>query len=320
MLNLKNSQILVTGAAGFIGSTLVEALLEMDCNVLGYDNFSDYYKGKETNVDAFCSSPKFKLIKDDILHFDGLVQATKGVDIIFHIAAQPGVRYSSENPTITNRINIEGTLNVLQASVKNNVKKIVNASSSSVYGNPQYTPVDENHPKMPISIYGVSKLTAENYCRIFHELYDLNTVSLRYHTVYGPKGRPDMAVFKWIDSLFNNKKIIVFGDGNQTRDMTFVNDIVNGTIQAAEYDTVSGDVFNLSSGRTVTMNYILEQLVSLTGINPSIEYQKPRQGDVKDTYGNIEKAKKILNYIPQTSVEDGLRLTVEWYKKYFLIK
>lgn len=320
MLNLKNSQILVTGAAGFIGSTLVEALLEMDCNVLGYDNFSDYYKGKETNVDAFCSSPKFKLIKDDILHFDGLVQATKGVDIIFHIAAQPGVRYSSENPTITNRINIEGTLNVLQASVKNNVKKIVNASSSSVYGNPQYTPVDENHPKMPISIYGVSKLAAENYCRIFHELYDLNTVSLRYHTVYGPKGRPDMAVFKWIDSLFNNKKIIVFGDGNQTRDMTFVNDIVNGTIQAAENDTVSGDVFNLSSGRTVTMNYILEQLVSLTGINPSIEYQKPRQGDVKDTYGNIEKAKKILNYIPQTSVEDGLRLTVEWYKKYFLIK
>lgn len=319
-MNLKNSKILVTGAAGFIGSTLVENLLDLDCDVTGYDDFSDYYPGKEANVDNLHLNPKFKLVEDDILHFDSLVKVTKDIDVVFHIAAQPGVRYSLENPTITNRINTEGTLNVLQASVKNNVKKIINVSSSSIYGNPQYTPVDENHPKIPISIYGVSKLAAENYCRIFHEIYDLNVVSLRYHTVYGPKGRPDMAVFKWIDSLFNNKKIIIFGDGNQTRDMTFVNDIVNGTIKAAEQDNISGDVFNLSSGRTVTMNYILEQLVSIIGITPSIEFQKPRQDDVKDTYGNIDKAKKILNYSPQTSVEDGLRLTVEWYKKNFLIK
>ncbi len=314
---LKDSKILVTGAAGFIGSTLVNKLLEMNCDVIGYDTFSDYYEGKEANLDVFSSNSKFRLIKDDILNFEGLLHATEGVDIIFHIAAQPGVRFSLEKPTITNRINTEGTLNVLQASVKNDVKKIINASSSSIYGNPQYTPVDENHPKIPISIYGVSKLAAENYCRIYHEMYDKNIVSLRYHTVYGPKGRPDMAVFKWIDSLFNNQKITIFGDGNQTRDMTFVNDIVDGTIKAAEHDNVSGDVFNLSSGRTVTMNYILEQLVSIIGITPSIEYQKPRDDDAKDTYGNIEKAKKILDYIPQTSVEEGLRLTVNWYKKYF---
>ena len=316
-MKLENSRIFVTGAAGFIGSTLCEKLLQKNCYVTGLDNFSNYYLNKEKNLINLKTNPNFSFIQGDILDSDLMINSTKNVDFIFHLAAQPGVRFSLENPNITNKINTEGTLNILQSSVKNNVKKIVNVSSSSVYGNPQYTPVDENHPKIPISIYGVSKLAAENYCKIFYNIYDLNVVSLRYHTVYGPRGRPDMVVFKWIDSLLNNKNITIFGDGNQTRDMTFVNDIVDGTIKAAENDNVSGDVFNLSSGRTVTMNYVLEQLTSLIGVNPLIEYQNPRQDDATDTHGNIEKANKILNYIPQTSIEEGLKLTIDWYKNSF---
>ena len=265
------------------------------------------------------NSKNFSLIKEDILNYDSLTKSMKDIEIVFHLAAQPGIRFSLENPTVTNKINTEGTLNILRACKENNVKKLVNASSSSVYGNPNYIPVDEQHPIQPISIYGVSKAAAERYCYIYSHIHNQNLVSLRFHTAYGPRGRPDMAVFKWIDSLFQNKTITLYGDGTQTRDMTYVDDIVDGTIKAAEADTTSGDVFNLASGERVSMNFILELLTKLTGKQPKIEHKDVRKDDAKDTHGNIEKAKKILNYVPKTLIEDGLKNTIAWYKERFNI-
>ena len=314
-MDLSGKKILVTGAAGFIGSTLVDKLLAKDCNVVGFDNFNQYYLGKEDNIASAMTKSNFFLIRDDILNYDVLVKAMNGVEIVFHLAAQPGVRYSLENPILTNKINTEGTLNVLEAARKCNVKRLINASSSSVYGNPVYTPIDENHPLNPLSIYGVTKLTTEKYCIIYSKMHNQYIVSLRYHSVYGPRGRPDMAVYKWIDSLFKNTPITIFGDGSQTRDMTFVDDIVDGTIKAAEVDGIKGEIFNLASGRSVTMTYILELMIKLTSLNTKIEYENFRSDDAKDTYGNIEKAKRILEYDPQTNIETGLRITVDWYKK-----
>ncbi len=317
-MELYGKTVFVTGAAGFIGSTLSEELIKKNCKVIGFDNFNSYYSGKENNI-ANLKSENFSLINDDILNYDSLKNAMKDVEIVFHLAAQPGVRFSLENPTITNRINTEGTLNVLRACKDANVKKLVNASSSSVYGNPNCTPVDEKHPIQPISIYGVSKAAAEKYCNIYSRIHNQNIVSLRYHSVYGPRGRPDMAVFKWIDSLFKNKTITIFGDGKQTRDMTYVDDIVAGTLRAAEVDTISGDIFNLASGRQVTMSFVLDDLTKLTNKKPKIEYKEARKDDAKDTHGNIEKAKKLLNYLPKTSIENGLKNVVTWYKQRFNI-
>jgi UDP-glucose 4-epimerase len=259
----------------------------------------------------------FSLIRDDILNYDVLAKTMNDVDIVFHLAAQPGVRYSLENPIITNKVNTEGTLNVLEAARKCNVKRVINASSSSVYGNLRYTPVDENHPLNPLSIYGVTKATTENYCRIYSKMHNQYIVNLRYHSVYGPRGRPDMAVYKWIDSLFRKKTITVFGDGTQTRDMTFIDDIVDGTIRSAETEDIKGETFNLASGRNVTMKYILDLMTKLTSLNTKIEYSNFRSDDAKDTHGNIEKAKRILGYKPQTSIEDGISKTIVWYKKKF---
>lgn len=314
-MDLSGKKILVTGAAGFIGSTLVDKLLANGCNVVGFDNFNPYYSGKEDNITNCMAKSNFSLVRGDILNYDVLMKAMNGVEIVFHLAAQPGVRYSLENPILTNKINTEGTLNVLEAARECNVKRVINASSSSVYGNPVYTPVDENHPLNPLSIYGVTKLATEKYCTIYSKMHNQYIVSLRYHSVYGPRGRPDMAVYKWIDSLFRKKPITIFGDGSQTRDMTFVDDIIDGTIKAAEVDGIKGEIFNLASGRSVNMKYILELMIKLMSLNTKIEYENFRSDDAKDTHGNIEKAKRILGYNPQTNIEDGIRITIEWYKK-----
>lgn len=316
-MDLINKKILVTGASGFIGSTLVEKLIKKYDYVIGLDNFNSFYSGKEDNLKNFKNNQNFEFIQGDILDLDLLKKIMKGVDIVFHLAAQPGVRFSLENPIITNKINCDGTINVLESAKFCNVKRVINASSSSVYGNAEYFPSDENHKLNPISIYGVSKLAAEKYCSLYSKLHNLYVVSLRYHSVYGPKGRPDMAVFKWIDALFNDKPITIYGDGNQTRDMTFVDDIVNGTINSAEIENINGEIFNLASGKSVTMNHVLNKLIELTQKNTTVVYEDFRIDDAKDTHGNIEKAKQYLNYNPETDIDVGLKITVDWYKRKF---
>jgi len=307
-------RVVVTGAAGFIGSHLADRLLSMGAEVVAIDNFDTYYEGKEQNVQHNLGNPRYKLIKLDILELDSLIDAFKGADVVFHLAAQPGVRFSMNNPHKTNRINVSGTLNVLLAVLKCGVKRLVYASSSSVYGVPVYLPMDENHPTNPISVYGASKLAAEKYCRVFYEAYKLPVVILRYHTVYGPRQRPDMAIHKWTKRLLEGKPPIIYGDGKQTRDFTYIDDIVDGTIKAAETENIEGETFNLGSGKRTEINKIVKMLLKITGKDINPVYEPAKKGDVPHTHADITKAKKILGYSPKFTLDDGLEKFVSWYE------
>jgi len=306
----------VTGAAGFIGSHLVDDLLQRGNVVVGFDNFDDYYMGKEQNIQNSFSNHDFKMVKADILDFETLSNAMKGVEVVFHLAAQPGVRFSAENPWKTTRVNVDGTLNALVAARKNDVERFVFASSSSVYGVPKYLPVDEEHPRVPISVYGSSKLAAEEYCRLFSHEYGVSIVVLRYHTVYGPRQRPDMAIYKFTEAFIRNRRPVVFGDGNQTRDFTFVSDAIQGTIRAGEGDAAVGEAFNIGSGSEVSVNELVRITARLTDketVSPLFE--EPKKGDVPDTHADIRKAQRILGYRPEVSLETGLKEFVDWFLK-----
>jgi UDP-glucose 4-epimerase len=325
MVNLKgvnkmltNCDAIVTGGAGFIGSTLVDRLLEFGNRVTSYDNFDTYYLDKETNIHHLVKNKLFKSVNADILDYETLKQSIKGVELIFHLAAQPGVRFSMEHPTKTTRVNVLGTLNVLKAAKEARVKRVIFASTSSVYGEAKVLPTDEKHPTKPISIYGASKLAAENYCQVFNDQLGLPVVMLRYHTVYGPRQRPDMAFHKWIKSYFEHKPITIYGDGTQSRDFTFVNDIVQGTIRAAEVENIEGEIFNLGGGNNVTVNDAVQLLLKELDTDDTVQivYESAKLGDVSDTYASIEKARKMLDFNPNTRLQDGLKRYVEWYSKY----
>lgn len=306
----------MTGAAGFIGSHLVDELLERGNVVVGFDNFDDYYTGKERNIQNSLSNHDFKMVRANILDFEALSDAMEGVEVAFHLAAQPGVRFSVENPWKTTKVNVDGTLNALVAAKRNDVDRFVFASSSSVYGVPKYLPVDEEHPKAPISVYGSSKLAAEEYCRLFGHEYDVSIVVLRYHTVYGPRQRPDMAIYKFTEAFTKNKRPVIFGDGGQTRDFTFVSDVIQGTVRAGEEDAAVGEAFNIGSGSEVSVNELVRIIASLTDketVSPLFE--EPKKGDVPDTHADIRKAQRILGYQPEVSLEIGLREFVDWFLK-----
>jgi len=310
-MELNGLNIIVTGGAGFIGSHLVDRLTEMGNHVIVYDNFDEYYAGKKRNIQNHLGDPNFHLVKADVLDYDTLRKAMNKVDIVFHLAAQTGVRYSLENPIKTNTVNTTGTLNVLRAAKQNRSKKIVFASSSSVYGVPQYMPVDEKHPTNPVSIYGASKLVAERYCQIL----GLPTVILRYHTVYGPRQRPDMSIHKWIQQLFQNKPPVIYGDGEQTRDFTHVHDIIDGTLKSAETEGIENEIFNLGSGSNVSVNTVVKLLLKLTektDIKPI--YTPPKLGDVPHTHADISKARNLLGYNPKVTFESGIQRLIKWYK------
>ena len=291
----------------------------MKNKVISYDNFDKYYLHKERNIQHLTNSKLFTLIKADILDYEALRIATKGVDIIFHLAAQPGVRFSMDNPTKTTNVNTIGTLNVLKAAKETGIQKVIFASSSSVYGQPKYMPVDEKHPTEPISIYGASKLAAEKYCQIFNDQLDLPVTILRYHTVYGPRQRPDMAIHKWTKAIFENKPTTIYGDGKQTRDFTFISDIIDGTIMAAEAEDVGDQIFNLGGGSKVSVNDVVKLLIETSEVdNVQIVYEPPKLGDVSDTHADIAKARKIIGFDPKMQLKDGLKCFVEWYRKYKL--
>jgi len=313
-MELDRSRIMVTGGTGFIGSHLVDRLVKKGARVIVYDNFNEYYTGKENNIKRHIGNPNFTLIKADILDHHTLYESMTKVDVVFHLAAQAGVRYSYKNPLEVNTVNTNGTLNVLNAARERKVKKIIFASSSSVYGTPQYVPIDENHPTNPLSIYGASKLAAEKYCQIYNGFPSLTTVILRYHTVYGPRQRPDMAIHKWTRLLFDDKPPVIYGDGKQTRDFTYVNDIIDGTLKAAELEEANGEIFNLGYGARTSINEIIELLLKLTEkehIKPI--YQKSMIGDVHDTYANIRKANKHLDFNPRVPLKQGLRCFIKWF-------
>ncbi|MFH1561897.1 MAG: GDP-mannose 4,6-dehydratase [Nitrospirota bacterium] len=304
----------VTGCAGFIGSHLSERLIKEGYQVKGIDCFLDYYPRqiKEDNLKNLLKEKNFSFVEADILKVD-LVKLLDGVEYIFHGAAQAGVRASwGKSFEIYTQNNILATQVLLEASKKlSTLKKFVYASSSSVYGDTDILPMSEDGIPKPVSPYGVSKLANEHLCYLYFKNFGVPTVSLRYFTVYGPRQRPDMAFHKFISAILQDKEIQIYGEGNQTRDFTFIRDIVEATFAASQID-VNGEVFNIGGGSRVTLLQVINLIEELLGKSVKSEYTQTQHGDVLHTWANISKAQKILNYNPSVSLKEGLKEEIDW--------
>jgi len=305
------ARILVTGGAGFIGSHLSSHLLEDGNEVLCLDNFDTYYDPniKRANIAPSVTDPNFTLIEGDVRDAKLLKEILDGVDYVFHEAAQAGVRASIQDPFKPHEMNATGTLALLRACADANVKKVIYASSSSVYGKVKYLPFDEDHPNQPISPYGVSKLMAEHYCRVFSEVYGLKTISLRYFTVYGPRMRPDLAINIFTRAALNNELINIFGNGSKTRDFTYIDDIIEANMIAMQRGE---GVYNIGGGNRISITQLAERIISIIGSASRIDYKDSERGDAEHTLANIERAKRELGWTPRINIEEGLRRYVEW--------
>lgn len=300
---------LVTGCAGFIGSHLVERLLRDGYKVTGVDCFTDFYSRtiKEENINELLGYQEFSLLENDIPQMDGFPQ----VDYVFHQAAQAGVRESwGKNFQVYTKNNVEATQRLLEFYKDTEIRKFVYASSSSVYGNVAL-PMREDSPLKPESPYGVTKQTAENLCYLYCINYHVPTISLRYFTVYGPRQRPDMAIHRFVRAILNGKQITVYGDGGQTRDSTYISDIIEANLLAANSD-LAGEVLNVGSGARMSINELIHKIEGITGKKAKLEYIEKQRGDVRDTLADISKAKQLLNWKPKVKIGDGLATYIRW--------
>jgi len=314
-VKLRNLRVLVTGGAGFIGSHLVDILLKRGNRVIVYDNFDPFYAGKKQNIEHHFGDSNFTLLDADILDYTALSSAMRNVDVVFHEAAQPGIRYSIQNPKEVDEVNVTGTLNVLKAALKNQVKKVICASSSSVYGYPKYLPFDEKHPTNPNSPYAESKLGSERTCLGFQEAYGLDVVALRYFSVYGPRQRPDQVIRIFVSNALDGRPITIYGDGKQTRDFTYIDDVVRGTIRTAE-EKIDETLINIGSGKRITINKLFKTIIKLLGkeeMKPT--YRKNYAGDFPHTLADITLARRILQYRPTVELERGICNFIDWHQK-----
>ena len=309
--------IIVTGGAGFIGSNLSEKLLAEGHNVICIDNFNEYYDPaiKRRNVEEL-KNIKFKLYEGDILDklFLSKVFSENQIDTVVHLAAMAGVRPSIDNPFIYYNVNVIGTLNILEVMKESNVKNMIFASSSSLYGNNEKIPFSEvDNVDNPISPYAASKKAGELLCHTYSHLYKFNINCLRFFTVYGSKQRPDLAIYKFTKALLNDEPIVFYGNGSTRRDYTHVNDIVHGIINAI--GKLDGyNVYNLGESTTITLMELIKILETYTEKKAKINYLPMQAGDVLQTYADISKAKVYLAYSPKVSIENGLKDFVNWYK------
>lgn len=309
-------KVLVTGAAGFIGSRLCEYLVEKGLRVLGIDNFMDYYPRsiKESNLAGVRKHENFEFIEASLLEVD-LVNLQDGVDAVFHQSAQAGVRASWEkNFKIYADNNILATQMLLEACKVRPVKKFVYASSSSIYGDTTDLPMRESSVPCPVSPYGVSKLAAEHLCYLYYKNFGVPTVSLRYFTVYGPRQRPDMAFHRFFRWALGGKALKVYGDGEQSRDFTHVDDIVEANWLAFEKAS-PGEVFNVGGGSRVSLNEAIDAIKEIVGRELEVHYQAVQKGDVRHTLADTTKAQEVLGYSPKVSFHEGLRSEYEWIKE-----
>jgi nucleoside-diphosphate-sugar epimerase len=312
---------LVTGAAGFIGSHLCESLLNSGFSVIGIDSLTDYYSKeiKKNNLAFLLKKQQFEFVRGDINRLD-LKKFIKQSDYIFHLAAQAGVRTSwGNNFSSYTQNNIDSTQKILETCKKYKPKKFIYASSSSVYGNTPDLPMKETSRLVPYSPYGVTKLAAENLCSLYHENYGLPVVSLRYFTVYGPRQRPDMAFHKFLKAIGENKPIEIYGTGDQTRDFTYVDDIVNANISAAEKGK-PGEIYNLGGGDPQKLSDIFPLLNKICRRKVKIKKTEMQKGDVRHTYASIFKAQKDLSYHPQMKLQEGLEREWSWIKNIYSFK
>ena len=304
---------LVTGGAGFIGSNIVEKLLEKGHKVRILDNFSS---GREENIAAFVND--IEVMNGDIRDYWTCVRAVKGIDYVLNQAALPSVPRSVDNPLTTNAHNIDGMLNILEASRHGGVKKIVTASSSSVYGESEELPKHEKMVPHPLSPYAITKITNEYYCRVYWELYKFPTCCLRYFNIFGPRQDPKSqyaaVVPRFITRLMAGKPPIVFGDGEQSRDFTYVDNAVQANLLAAENEKMVGDAFNVACGGQFTLNTLLEKLRGILGVDVKAQYDPPRAGDIRHSFAAIEKI-QAHGYKVLVDFDEGLKKTVAFFKK-----
>ena len=312
------SKVLVTGGAGFIGSHIVDRLLREDLEVVVIDNL---IAGSLRKIARHNEESEFHFVKGDILDFPTVRRTMKGIDAVFHEAALASVTLSVENPLLANEINVKGTLNLLKASSDLGVKRFIYASSAAVYGDTKSPQKKEDMPTNPKSPYGISKLAAENYAKIFQRLYGLETVSLRYFNVYGPRQRFDIncayggVITIFLNRLLRNMAPIIFGDGEQTRDFIFVDDVVEANMLALNSKDACGDVFNIGTGIGVSVNQIAESLKGLLGKkNLKNICKEPRPAESRHGYANISKAEKTLGFHPKFDIKKGLTDLVDWSK------
>ena len=304
----------VTGGAGFIGSNTVDELVRRGETVIVLDDLSS---GKEDNLAEVRS--KISFIKGSITDLEAVRKAMQSADYVIHLAARTSVPRSVKDPIDTNKINVEGTLNVLVAARDAKVKRVVFAASSSAYGETPTLPKVETMQPEPISPYGVAKYAGELYAQMFGRVYGLENVSLRYFNIFGPRQDPDSpysgVLAKFCTAFLEKTQPLVFGDGEQSRDFTFVENAVAANLLACEAPNASGKVFNIGTGTRVTLNQTLALLTNLTGNELETKYEPPRDGDIRDSQADITQARDILNYEPLVTFEEGLRRTVEWYRE-----
>jgi len=310
---MKNRNIVVTGGAGFIGSNLVKELARENHVIVIDDLSTGYLK----NIQDLVDEKNIEFAQGSVTDLNLLQKTFKDVDYIFHEAAIPSVPRSIKDPIGSNHANINGTLNVLVAAKDNKVRKVVYASSSSAYGDTPTLPKREDMKPRPLSPYAVSKLTAEYYCQVFTGVYKLPTASLRYFNVYGPQQDPlseyAAVIPKFISNISNDKSPVIYGDGEQTRDFTFVNDVVNANILAAESKATG--IYNVAGGKSISVNDLTKLIMKIIGKDLDLDYQNPRPGDIKHSFADISKIREKLNYEPKFNLMNGLEETIKWFQK-----
>ncbi|AGB39027.1 SDR family oxidoreductase [Natronococcus occultus] len=314
-------RVLVTGGAGFIGGNLAESLVRAGHDVTAVDNLDPYYDTgiKQRAVDAAAAAAEdgagsYEFVEGDVRNAALIDELVGDAAVVYHQAAQAGVRTSVDDPRKPNAINVDGTLNVLDAARETEIERVVLASSSSVYGKPEYLPYDENHPTTPVSPYGVSKLAADQYARVYHEVYGLPTVSLRYFTVYGPRMRPNMAISNFVSRCLNGEPPVVYGDGTQTRDFTYVDDVVGVNRQLLRDDAADGEILNVGSTDTIDIRSLAELIRDELAPDLEIEYAAAREADAEHTHADVGKARALLGYDPSTTIREGVREFIRWYR------
>jgi UDP-N-acetylglucosamine/UDP-N-acetyl-alpha-D-glucosaminouronate 4-epimerase len=312
--------VLVTGGSGFIGSHLVKALLRRGADVRVLDNLTTGHRGNLAGVTTGREDwGRFTFIEGDITDRTTVQEAVRGIDYILHQAALPSVQRSVEDPLTSNTVNVEGTLNMLMAARDARVKRVVYASSSSVYGDSPQLPKVEHMAPNPLSPYAVSKLAAEAYCRAFTRVYSLETVSLRYFNVFGPYQDPaslySAVLPRFMEALLGQKRPVIYGDGTQSRDFTFIENVVQANLLALEAVGVEGETFNIACGERVDLRAVLQLLTEFSGNLVEPEYRAPRTGDVKHSLADISKAERMLGYRPSIPFREGLQQTFEFFRQ-----
>lgn len=313
-------KVLVTGGAGFIGSHLVKKLLNENIQVVCVDNFDNYYdpSRKEKNVSDFINNPNFKLYREDVRNFEALdkiFRKEKNIKKIVHLAAMAGVRNSIKYPSLYGDVSVQGTINILELAKKYKIENFVFASSSSVYGGNKKVPFSENdRVDNPISPYAATKKAGELICHTYHHLYNLNITCLRFFTVYGPAGRPDMAPYKFTKAILAGDEILMFGDGSSQRSYTYIGDIITGVYFALD-KKLGYEIINLGGSQTITLKEFIALIEKVSGTKAKIRQVSEQSGDMPITSADISKAKRLLNYEPKTDPEKGMSIFIDWFKK-----